>query len=350
MNKEFRSKDSTNKENEFICKLRSNKYLYKYANKILFGYIQCALKHGIPKKDIMNMISIEILTNKSVTKKTTKENLPRYTKKRPLILKNGFNCNKYDCNKIFEFKNYKQLVDYNIKHKISILQITSSYYRFQTNNIFFTKIYKTDPVLKKKIVDTFNLYFFTEYSFEEIDKLVSKSEGYWFYTWLLVFLDSPTKNLMHRNSNEDKDYIREWVKNIKDYNKISQKNIVCGKKMYENNHDVMTGDTFMQPVYNGVFWNVMKTHNKNIIAGFSSSTVLCYNSIFNITHILPTTNKNKVILLCLISLDYYQIHHSLSEVVSFYSIESGFNDYKLNNNDIEYIEDKVKKYIPELNI
>jgi hypothetical protein len=350
MNKDFRLKDNRNKENEFICKLRSNKQLYMYANKILFGYIQCALKYKIPKKDIINMISIEILSNKTNTKKNSIETLSKYTKKRPLNLKNGFDCNKYDCNSILKFKNYKQLAEYNIKHNISILQITSSYYRFQTNNKFFTMIYKSDPILKQKIVDTFNLYFFTEYSFDEIDKIVSKSEGYWFYTWLLVFVESPTKNLMHRNSNEDKDYIREWLKTITDYNTIKQKDIVCGKNMYENNYNVMVGDTFMKPVYNGIFWNTMKSHKKSIIAGFSSSTVLCYNSVFNITRILNPTPKNKVMLLCLIALDYYQLHHSLSEVVSFYSVEAGFNDYKLTHNDVDYVTDKIKTYIPELNI
>jgi hypothetical protein len=47
-------------------------------------------------------------------------------------------------------------------------------------------------------------------------------------------------------------------------------------------------------------------------------------------------------------LDYYEIFHSISEILGFYSIESGFNDYKLSNNDLSYIKNKINKYCPEL--
>jgi len=352
MKTDFRDKLDIIKENDFICELRSNKKLYYYANKILFGYIKLALKNGLSKKYIIDIIKIEILSNKShnKTKKYSRIKIPKYTRKVPLILKNGYDCDKYNCNIIFGFKNYKELTEYNLKHNISILQITGSYYKFQIDNNFFTMIYKKDPVLKKNIVDTFNKYFFTSYNFDEIDDIVKKSEGHWFYTWLLVFLNSPNKDLMHRNSNEDKDYIRKWVFDIteKDFVRIPQKDVVCSKNMYEYNYDVMKGNSYMKPIYNGIFWNVMKKHNKDIIAGFSSSAVLCYNSIFNITHIFKDTNKNKVILLCLIILDYYQMFHSLSEILSFYSIESGFDDYKLYDNDLNYIKNKINKYCPEL--
>jgi hypothetical protein len=52
--------------------------------------------------------------------------------------------------------------------------------------------------------------------------------------------------------------------------------------------------------------------------------------------------------LCLILLDYYQIHHSISEILGFYSIEAGFNDYKLDNNDLDYVQHKIQQYIPDL--
>jgi hypothetical protein len=100
---------------------------------------------------------------------------------------------------------------------------------------------------------------------------------------------------MHRNSNEDKDYIREWVKNITmdDINKKSQKDINCIKDEYKYNYDIVIGNTFMKPINNGIFWNVMKENNKEIFAGFSSSSVLIYNSIFNVTHILKKNNQTR---------------------------------------------------------
>jgi len=353
MNKDYRNHRDKLNENQFICKLRQNKKLYYYANKILFNYIQCALNNGLSKKNIIDIISIELLTNKSnksnKSKKYSRIKIPTYTKKTPLITKNGYNCTKYDCSVIFNFKTAKELTEYNLQHNISILQITSSYYKFQINNIFFTAIYKKDPILNKQIVDTFNHYFFTTYTFDEIDAIVKKSEGHWFYTWLLMFL-SPTKNLMHRNSNEDKDYIRKWVYDIQmsDIVQSPQKKLTCVENMYEDKYNIMTGDSYMKPVKNGVFWNVMKNHKKEIIAGLSSSTVLCYNSIFNVTRILKKTNKNKVIVLCLILLDYYQLHHSISEILGFYSIEAGFNDYKLDNNDLDYVQDKIQQFVPDL--
>jgi hypothetical protein len=118
--------------------------------------------------------------------------------------------------------------------------------------------------------------------------------------------------------------------------------------MYDYKYDIIKGNTYMKPVHNGIFWNVMKEHNKEIIAGFSSSAVIFYNSVFNVTQILKPTKKNKVIILCLIIIDYYQIHHSLSEILGFYSVESGFNDYKLDNNDLNYIKNKINKYYADL--
>jgi hypothetical protein len=353
MNKDFRKEPNKIKENEFICKLRKNKMLYEYANKILFGYITSALKNGLSKNDIIDIIEIEIVSNKSnknKSKKNTGINSAKYTRKTPIIFKNGYDCENYDCNILFDFKNYKQLLEYNLKHNISIMQITSSYYKFQINNTYFTSIYKKDPVLKKKIVNTFNQYFLTNYNFNEIDDIQKKSEGHWFYTWLLVFLNSPKKNLMHRNSSVDKDYVRKWVTDItmKDIVKTPQKKLTCIENMYDYKYDIVRGDTYMKPVENGIFWNVMKKNNKEITAGFSSSSVLFYNAIFNITHILKATNKNKVIVLCLILLDYYESFHSMSEVLSFYSIEAGFDDYKLHNNDVNYVKNKINKYVPEL--
>jgi len=353
MNSDFRNKVDIIKENNFICKLRSNKKLYYYANKILFGYISSALKYGLSKSDIIDIIKMELWSNKvdkNKTKKYSRIKIPKYTRKTPVISKNGYNCDKYNCDIILNFKNYKELAEYNLKHNISILQITGSYYKFQINDIYFSLIYEKDPVLNKKIVDSFNQYFDTNYNFNEIDAIKKQSEGHWFYTWLLVFLQSPVENLFHKNANENQDYIRKWVfdVNMKDIIKKPQKELTCIKNMYDYKYDIVLGNTFMKPVYNGIFWNVMKNHNKQIIAGFSSSAILFYNAIFNLTHILKKTKKNKVILLCLILLDYYELFHSISEILAFYTIESGFNDYKLSNNDLSYIKNKINQYCPEL--
>ena len=90
-------------------------------------------------------------------------------------MKNGYDCDRYNCYKVLSFKNYKQLAKYNKKHNISFLQITSAYYKFQINNIMFSNIIKKDPSLKKEVVDSFNTYFVANYTFKEINEIVNKS-------------------------------------------------------------------------------------------------------------------------------------------------------------------------------
>ena len=70
----------------------------------------------------------------------------------------------------------------------------------------------------------------------------------------------------------------------------------------EYDYDIVRGDTYMDPVKNGIFWNAMKENHKDIVAGFSSSSVLGYNSIFNITHIyiLPFLMYKLTYKLCLL--------------------------------------------------
>jgi hypothetical protein len=346
---DFRKLKTKKKEDEFICGLQSNNTLYMLANEILFNYIQIALHNGLTEKDIINIIEIEILY-KSDSKKQqgySRIKTPSFSLKAPLITKNGYDCDNYNCYKILTFKNYKQLTNYNKKHNISFLQITSAYYKFAINNIMFSNIIKKDTILKKKVVDSFNTYFIVNYTFEEIDKIVNKSKGSWFYTWLLVFLDSNIKNLMHRNSNEDEDYIRKWAftLNKKDIVSSPQKQITCGfKNDYPYAYDVMKGNTYMKPVNNSIWWNTMKNNKKQIISGFSSSAVLCYNSIFNMTKMLSKTKKNKVLVLCLVLADYHNIHHSMSEVLSMYTVDAKLPIYKLNMNDLTYVKNLIKKY------
>jgi hypothetical protein len=237
------------KEEEFICKLRSNKLLYELANKILFKYIKFAIETDLPKEKIINHIKLDF--------------------KDKYILKNGYVCDKYDCNFIFNLKNYKELMKYNIDHNITLLQIMGACYKFQINNHIVLYFIKKDNVLKNKIIKTFNQYFNTNYDFDQIDNIVNKSKGKWFYSWIHIYLYSNVKNIVHRNVINDEDYIRkgQYHKSIK-----TIKPNDCLKKQYpkEVNHDnVISGNSKYMVIDNGIFMNIMKDHNKNYIAGFS---------------------------------------------------------------------------------
>jgi hypothetical protein len=94
----------------------------------------------------------------------------------------------------------------------------------------------------------------------------------------------------------------------------------------------------MKPIYNGIWWNIMKKNNKQIFAGPSSSSILCYELLFNISNILDKTFVNKVKLLCLIIADYYPIHHSISEILQLYTEDAKLPKYNLSMNDCNYLK------------
>ena len=49
-----------------------------------------------------------------------------------------------------------------------------------------------------------------------------------------------------------------------------------------------------------------------------------------------------MLLYCILA-DYYQLYHSISEVLQEYSVDAKFKKYNLSMNDLEYIK-KLKKH------
>lgn len=88
----------------------------------------------------------------------------------------------------------------------------------------------------------------------------------------------------------------------------------------------------------------MKKYKKEIIAGPSSSSGLCFQFIFEISNIFTNTIKNKFILLCLIICDYYPYFHSVSEILQIYSSDANLNKYNLEINDVDYLMYYIKKF------
>jgi len=64
---------------------------------------------------------------------------------------------------------------------------------------------------------------------------------------------------------------------------------------------------------------------------------MAYMFIFDISRILKDTYENKVLLLKMIIADYYEIHHSIGEILLEYYVDAKFPPYDLSMNDIEYI-------------
>ena len=215
---DFRTLKEKKLENELICSLRSQDELYKLANHILFKYIQLAKKAGYQLKEIINIIRIYYFNpSKLYQKFTSKKSYsrippPKFTLKRDVIVKNGYNCIDLDCYKVVNCNTEEELYNLNKLYSISLLQITSAFYRFQIENKLITYCIDNSIPLQKKILDFMIQYMGVPktYSYIDIKELVKKSYGHWFFPWVCFFGISDSKNLTHHHLNEEEDYIRKW--------------------------------------------------------------------------------------------------------------------------------------------
>jgi hypothetical protein len=357
ISKDYRLKQTIIDENNLSCFLKNNSLLYEFANEILYKLIKLAKKAKFTKTeiiDILKVIRFNPIIGKTKKQKYNRIPQPKFTLKTNPITKNGYNCNLNICNKLLNIDTLKQFIAFNKYNKITLLQITSAFYKFQISNKLITYCISKNSKLKLHILNKFKKYFHTEdnITYNDIEKLINKSEGHWFRPWFYFFVDSNIPNLFHRNLNEDKDYIRQWkmhLDNASDVLTRELKGNECLEEQYnvndnvnhnDNNNinSVVTGNTYMKPTYNGIWWNIMKQYNKQILAGPSISSVLCYELLFNISKIVDKTFENKVKLLCLIIADYYPIHHSISEILQLYTEDAKFPKYNLSLNDCNYLK------------
>jgi len=353
ISKDYRLKQTIIDENRLSCFLKNNNLLYEFANEILYKLLQLAKKAKFTKTELIDIIKV-IRFNPVATKKQAYSRIPppKFTIKSNPIIKNGYNCNLNIniCTKILNINTLTEFIAFNRFNKITLLQITSASYKFQISNKLITYCISKNSKLKLYILNKFKQYFHTkdDFTYSDLEKLIKKSEGHWFLSWFNFFGSSNVPNLFHRNMNEDKDYIRLWKMNLDNISDVLIRDLKgneCLEEQYNNINginDIVTGNTYMKPINNGIWWNVMKKYNKQIFAGPSSSSVLCYELLFNITKILDKTFINKVKLLCLIIADYYPIHHSISEILQLYTEDANLPKYNLSMNDFDYLKTLIK--------
>jgi hypothetical protein len=340
-NTDFRTRETKLKEDLYISRLLNKPELYRYSNFLLYSIIKKAklvkLDYSIIKK-IINSWILETLDDKKI------------------IGKVGYKCDhENNCEYIINIDNFNDFLKYNIEHNISFLQIMGALYKFQIENKFLKLCMDNDKSLQKKFKKAMNTYFsvplHTKYA--DICSIIDNSYGYWFYSWVITFMSSNVKNIVHHGLINDEDYVRKWNKNL-EFNKNTSSNeykfidIEKSLKVKKNNLTnynekyIMLGNTYTVPRENGVWFNLMKTYKKQVIAGPSSSSVLTYQIVFNICKLLPQTKQNKIYLLYCILADYYQYYHSISEVLQEYTVDAKFKKYTLNMDDIKYIN-SIKK-------
>ena len=319
----------------FHCELLKNKVLFNFILKLFYLILQKINSLKIP--NITNYLNIHLLDNK-------------YTKEK-IIQTNGINCKITNlCEKLIKIDDYNNFCNYIKSNNINVTQITGVIYSMSSSEIIYRTAIKNDTSLSEEIISIYSELFGEKISsFGEIEKIAKKSEGDWFIPLIYIYGKEKRTNIVDAGLNYDKVYIREalgYSRPItkKDFNIYKIKNNDCLKDNFYSNKIVL-GDSYFKIVKNGVFENIMKKNKKEIISGFSGSCIMLYNFIFNILKVLNKNIKNETLVLFMIILDFYPIHHSISEILVTYSRESKYlKKYYLNQNEFSYLK-KYLKYI-----
>ena len=321
----------------FHCELLQNDNLFNYVIKLFYLILKKLKMLQIP--NIETYFNVHLLDNKF-----TKENV---------IQTNGINCEKTNlCEPLLHIDNYNMFYRYIKTNNINIMQITGIIYQMSSSEIICRNAMKHDKILANEIIFIYNeLFGDTIKTFDDLENLANKSEGNWFLPLLYIYGKEKRTNIVSAGLNYDKVYIREALDYSRpivkdDFHIYKIKNNDCFKTKFDENKLVL-GDSYFKIVKNGVFENTMKKHNKEIISGYSGSAVMVYNFVFNILKIFKKSVKNELLLLLMLILDFYPIHHSISEILVTYSRESKYlTNYYLDEDEIKYIKKYSKQIKP----
>jgi hypothetical protein len=213
-----------------------------------------------------------------------------------------------------------------------------------SSEIIYRTAISNDNLLSKEVILIYNELFGEKINnFNEIKKMANKSNGDWLIPLLCIYGREQRTNIVTAGLNYDKIYVREALgysrnleKNDLDIYTIQNNN--CFKNKIKSNK-ILLGDSYFKIIKNGVFENIMKKNKKEIISGFSGSSVMVYYFIFNLLKVLSKNKKNEILLLLMIILDFYPIHHSISEILVIYTRESKYlKKYYLNEDEMNYLK------------
>lgn len=352
---DFRTIEEKNREDSLICSFISNEYLYYFACNLIYKTIQISVKYLGKEETVKNINSnfVNALNPNNTTEK--------------LISTPGYICGfNNQCEEAIDIATTGTLFDFyrfNKSNNISISQLIGISFSYQYNDKLGKQLIKNDPDLSAKFVETICDYFSIPYgiSFDELTKYIDESYGTRFYLWSMYHLYNDKKNLITRTlSAVVPDYIVEktfslkydGTENINVFEPINVKdvnnpvNISCRRNAFSNYTDseyLISGMAYKKPRQNGVWFNIMKSYNKQILAGPSGSCIFMFEFIFEISKILDDTFENKLmVLLCILS-DYYNYYHSISEVLQEYCVYAKFDRYDLSKNDVDYINSLIEK-------
>jgi hypothetical protein len=323
---DYRDPETRRQEDHFICGLMNDKKVYLFANRILFGLIKKSKEIDFPIEGLTKILSSKIVNN--------------------IVEKPAYPSNFV--NRVINITRFDDFLTFNRSNGITFSQVFGALYDFESNNVYWRLIMDNSTTLQTKFITTMRQYFSIPETlkYTELCAVIDKSYGNWFYIWVLTFIVNNDKNIFHRNLGNDSTYVRYSGAKNGNYNNhtINKKDSLnCKQTNLKNFQEssVLLGTYYYIPTENGVWTNLMKRYNKEIIAGPSGSAALLYQLIFDIAKIMPPTRKNKLMLMYCILADFYQFSHSISEILQEYSVDAKFKKYNLSMNDLEYIR-KIK--------
>ena len=348
---DYRTPEVKEKEEELICVLLKSEKLYAFVSDMYFSLIQktLSLSGSWPGARAWLKKNMDTFYHEDTETKQ---------KDKTIILKPGYLCEgKNDCNAILDIKNKEEFLAYNKSNNISFLQIMGALYKFPTDPQYIKAVIDSDPDLQAQFMEAIRLFFRVPdaMSYENYSKIIKESYTHWFYPWVYTFLFNRKPNFIHQmKSADDSVYLRKVIEkttSTKDYTLFTKPigAVKCKADNFTNydnptNLKLVSGNTYVTPRDNGVWYNTLREYKKEMIAGPSGSTVFIYQNVFDISKILPKNEDNEIMLLMAILADYTGLYHSTTEILQVYSEESKFTPkYTLDMDDVEYIRGLMQK-------
>jgi len=124
-------------------------------------------------------------------------------------------------------------------------------------------------------------------------------------TYLCSFNSEYTQSTYRPKSYDDKEIYR--------VSSLNQDTIK--REFFKDGLFTYSAGLYKRPNPGSLFYEKMKNCEKQMISGPSSSVISAYKFIFNITKILPKTEDNIKRLILSLIYDYYDIHHSIPEIL-----------------------------------
>jgi hypothetical protein len=323
--------ESIKDEEEFACFVHSDDNVLRFAFKIMYNTIKKAQEIGLTKEVIIEAISEHTLEDN-------------------MIKKPGFTID--EANFIYKevLSKDEDTVFTNINTKYTkyskLHQIMGSFYPFTINPDFILGVIEGNENLKIYTMERIKIIFCLPNNYTDWDNIKSLliNDNKWLYLDIFAFGSNCPESL-YRRGMLNLPYIRKKVSDIKGIKSVEPTqchinaiNTKGSKIIKSNSWYVVEEDMF--------FAKILKSFNRNYIAGPSGSAILAYIFVFTLLD-FDTSQLNKMMLLSCIIGDYIPYYHSLTEILMTYTFEIDAQ-YDLSIDPVFFAKKLIKPYLANL--